>query len=98
MTDDTFEKHMLEDAKFQDETRIVHEKLFKKMESLATKKDTAELKEVMTNFNTGLNIFKYTFNNGGKITGFLGLFVVVFLIFKYGFLGLIAFFIHTPTK
>lgn len=84
-----------EQHKFNVEAVRVHNELSSKMDGLATKKDIELLNSEMKGYIIGGNVFKFTFENGGKITAFLGLFVILGMVIKYGIPGLIAFFLHS---
>lgn len=88
---------MEDDAKFQEDTRIIHaeflakvEVLEKKMEGVATKEDIAEVLEFMKSINVGLGIFRFSWNNASKI-GFFILFIGgLIMAFKAGFVAFIG--------
>lgn len=104
MNDDILVRHMEDDAAFQEETRQVHleQSIFKaetegtladihtKIDGLATKEDIKELKEFMKQINVGVGIFKFSWNNAGKIGSFLLLLGGLFVFFKVGLAGAIA--------
>lgn len=88
-------KRIEENDAYKREQARFNDDISKRIEGLATKEDIQILQEELKGYLIGGNIFKYAFNNGGKITGLLGLLVIIFLIFKYGFLGLVAFFFQS---
>lgn len=101
----SFKAHSEEDHKFQDETRIANgemqlfkaetegslAELHKKVEGLATKEDIVELKEFMKSVNIGLGIFKFSWNNASKIGSLILLIGGIFVFFKVGIAGAVAY-------
>lgn len=101
MQDEILIRHMEEDAKFQEETRLVHteQSLFKaeteghlarledKIDGLATKEDIKEVLQFMKNMNIGIGIFKFSWNNAAKIGAFLLLIGGIVMFFKVGLWG-----------
>lgn len=98
MNDEILAEHMKEDARFQEEQRSTNEQLIAKIDGLATKEDIKQVLEFMKSVNTTVGIFRFTWNNAAQIGSVLGLIVAGVLFVKYGFLGLITFFVgpHKP--
>lgn len=60
-------------------------------ETVATKEDIRELKDFMGQVNVGLGIFRFSWNNAGKIGSFLLLIGGLFVFFKVGFAAAVAY-------
>ncbi len=103
---DKFAEHTKHDEQFQDETRLVHAaqaesaaemegklaSLESKMDALATKEDIDKVLRFIKDINISIGIFKFTWNNAAKIGSLLSLVLGLFIFFKVGIAGVIAFF------
>lgn len=65
--------------------------------TLATSADIADMRKFMERLNLGVGFFTFTWNNAAKIGSVLALILGVYIFFKVGIMGVVAFFIkETP--
>lgn len=63
------------------------------MTTLATKEDIADMKIFMQRLDLSVGFFTFTWNNAAKIGSVLALVFGIYLFFKVGLMGFIAFFL-----
>lgn len=66
------------------------------LKNFSTKDDIADLKNFMKNVNFGIGVFKFSFDNAGKIGALLLFLFGIGVFVKYGLIGIIAWFIAPP--
>lgn len=87
---DSFDRHATEDHTFQTKQVKTNEEMtqslasiHKRLNELPTKEDIPEIIA---------SVFKFSFNNAGKITSFVILLIGVYGLFKFGVVGAVAWF------
>ncbi len=107
---DEFKKHSFEDQEVakhqalvnerQEDTNVKVEKsldaLHEWKDTVATKEDIKELKEFMRQVNIGFGVFRFSWNNAGKIGAFLLLIGAIIVFFKVGLAAAFAFLFGKP--